>query len=163
MLYGLKSSVAVFRKHLAETLEDQRFYSSYADPDLWMRTVIKPDGEEYYEYILSYVDDILCMLMNARDVMEQIGYKFKLKKDKIQPPDNYPGAGIKKRQLGNAEMWTMSQEYVEAGVKNVKETLKKQSKWTMPKRAATPMMYEPELDGSEELNSKNHTYYQEFI
>ena len=50
-----------------------------------MRAAVKPGGEEYYEYILCYVDDILCMLMKAKEVMAGIGWAFKFKKEKIEP------------------------------------------------------------------------------
>ena len=36
-LYGLKSSGAAWRLHLAQTLRDMNFKSSYADLDVWMR------------------------------------------------------------------------------------------------------------------------------
>ena len=36
-LYGLKSSGAAWRSHLAQTLRDMNFKSSYTDPDVWMR------------------------------------------------------------------------------------------------------------------------------
>ncbi|CAJ1962216.1 unnamed protein product [Cylindrotheca closterium] len=165
-LYGLKSAALAFRSHLAETLENLGFYSSYADPDVWMRAAIKPDGEEYYEYILCYVDDILCMSENAKDVMEQISYKFKFKKDKIEQPESYLGAGVKRKVLDGQHMWTMSSyDYVTAAVKNVKATLKDNQRWNLPKKAVTPMNsdYTPELDGSSELNAHDHTYFQELI
>ena len=61
-LYGLKSSGASFRSFLAEHLEKQLgFQSTVADPDVWRRPAIKPDGEEYYEYVLCYVDDVLAI------------------------------------------------------------------------------------------------------
>ena len=60
-LYGLKSSGAAFRAHLANTLNDIGFLSTKVDPDVWYRPAVKPNGFEYYEYILCYVDDILCM------------------------------------------------------------------------------------------------------
>ncbi|CAJ1950956.1 unnamed protein product [Cylindrotheca closterium] len=68
-LYGLKTSSAAFRSHLAEPLEDLGFSSSTADPDVWMRAAVKPDGEEYYEYIHCYVDDIPCMSMKAKEMI----------------------------------------------------------------------------------------------
>ena len=58
-LYGLKSSRAEFRALLAEQLDTMRFKLSIADPDVWLSPGVKPDGEEYYKYILVYVDDIL--------------------------------------------------------------------------------------------------------
>ena len=58
-LYDLKSSGMAFRAHLAETLHDISFKPTKADPYVWIRPVVKPDGIEYYEYIMCYVDDIL--------------------------------------------------------------------------------------------------------
>ena len=63
-LYGLKSSGAAFRAHLAETLDTMGYRPTYADPDVWLRPAVKPDGFEYYEYILCYVDDVLCISHN---------------------------------------------------------------------------------------------------
>ncbi|KAI2508430.1 Reverse transcriptase (RNA-dependent DNA polymerase) [Fragilaria crotonensis] len=31
------------------------------DPDVWMRPKVKPNGDKYWEYVLCYVDDILCI------------------------------------------------------------------------------------------------------
>ena len=170
-LYGLKGSAASFRSHLANALEDLGFHSSYADPDVWMRAAIKPDGEHYYEYILCYVDDILCISEKAYDVMIDISHKFKFKKDKIAPPENYLGAKLGKKSLWDAdnnrhEMWTMSSvDYVKAAVKNVKETVKNSNRWRLPKKAVTPMSdsFSPEMDGSAELGQSDHTFYQELI
>jgi hypothetical protein len=58
-LYGLKSASASFRTYMAKKLDEMGFKSSVADPDVWMRPATKIDGEEYYEYILMYVNDIL--------------------------------------------------------------------------------------------------------
>ncbi|CAJ1938729.1 unnamed protein product [Cylindrotheca closterium] len=117
-LYGLKSSSAAFRSHLAETFEDLGFSLSTAGPDVWMQAAVKPDGEEYYEYILCYVNDILCMLMKAKEVMEGIGRVFKFKKGKIEPPASYLGARLREKTLDRHDMWTMSSyDYVVAAVK----------------------------------------------
>jgi Reverse transcriptase (RNA-dependent DNA polymerase) len=59
--YGLKSSGAAFRAHLAETLHQLSYAPTKADPDVWIRPGIKPDGFEYYEMVLVYVDDVLCI------------------------------------------------------------------------------------------------------
>ena len=85
-LYGLKSSSAAFRSFLAGTLDDIGFRSSIADPDVCMRAAIKPDGEAYYEYILCYVDAILCISHNAERPMKQIGNTTKFKGNKIVEP-----------------------------------------------------------------------------
>ena len=61
-LYGLKSSGMAFRAHLVETLYDIGFKSTKSDPNVWIRPAVKPDGSEYYKYIMCYVDDILSAL-----------------------------------------------------------------------------------------------------
>jgi hypothetical protein len=50
-LYGLRSSGARFRDHMAATLRDAGFTSCLADPDIWMRKNVKPDGFLYWEYV----------------------------------------------------------------------------------------------------------------
>ena len=60
-LYGLKTSGAAFRAHMAETLYDLEYKPSLADPDVWIRPAVKPDGFKYYDMVLVYVDDILCI------------------------------------------------------------------------------------------------------
>ena len=91
-LYGLKSSGAAFRAHLAETLYDIGFTSSKADPDVWLRPAVKPNDQTCYKYILCYVDDILSVSLNATSILKSIQVNFKLKDDKIEPPSDYLGA-----------------------------------------------------------------------
>ena len=71
-LYGLKSSGAAFRALLAETLYDIGYNPSKADPDVWIRPSVKPDGFEYYKMILCYVDDVLSILHDATKTMKGI-------------------------------------------------------------------------------------------
>ena len=42
---------------MAATLQEAHFVSSKGDPDVWMLPATKPDGSEYYEYVLVYVGD----------------------------------------------------------------------------------------------------------
>ena len=72
-LYRLKSSGAAFRAHLAETLHDLGYLPTKGDPDVWIRPAVKPDGFEYYEMILVYVDDILCITAQPRATMSGTG------------------------------------------------------------------------------------------
>ena len=78
-LYGLKSSGAAFQAFLAKTFDNMGFTSSVADPDIWMRPAVKSDGEEYYEYIVCYVDDVLGLSMDATALMKEIQKDFKFK------------------------------------------------------------------------------------
>ena len=71
-LYGLKTSGAAWRAFLAQTMYDLGFKSCKADPDLWMKPGVKNDGTKYWEYVLIYVDDILCVSHAPGIVMECI-------------------------------------------------------------------------------------------
>jgi hypothetical protein len=72
-----------------------------ADPDVWLQPAVKPDGFEYYELVLCYVDDVLCMSHDAMKTMKGIQRSFKLKDDKIEEPDTYLGAGLSKMTTAN--------------------------------------------------------------
>ena len=52
-LYSLKSSGAVFCSLLAETLHKLNYVPSKADPDVYIRPAVKPNGFGYYEYVFS--------------------------------------------------------------------------------------------------------------
>jgi hypothetical protein len=59
-----------------------------------MHPAVKPNGFQYWEYILCYVDDILCISHDPTKPMKLIQSKFKLKDDKMEPPHTYLGATI---------------------------------------------------------------------
>ena len=123
-LYGLKSAGAAFRSLLADTLMDTGYQPTKADPDVWIRPAVKADGFEYYEMILCYVDDILCISDDPKKSLLALTAVFKLKDDKIEPPEMYLGAQLNKMFIDGNECWTMSAEkYVNASVKNIEETL----------------------------------------
>jgi hypothetical protein len=165
-LYGLKSSGAAFRAHLAETLDGMGYRPTYADPDVWLKPAVKPDGFEYYEYILCYVDDVLCISHDPMKSMKQIQHDFKLKDDKMAPPDVYLGATIAKMTLDDGTTcWTMSPEqYVKSAVANVEEDLAKQGR-RLPPKCVTPFSsnYAPWLETSPELKADGVQRFQELI
>ena len=41
-------------------------------PNLWLKPVAKPDGTEYYSYILNYVDDIMVTHHDAMPILDEI-------------------------------------------------------------------------------------------
>jgi hypothetical protein len=164
-LYGLKSAGAAFRSLLADTLVDIGYKPTKADPDVWLRPAAKTNGFEYYELVLCYVDDILCISDNPKATLFDLTSVFKLKDDKIEPPDVYLGAQLDKMIIGDVECWTMSAEkYVTASVKNVDEALAKRG-LRLPSKCYTPLAsdYRPELEISPELKSDGIQLYQELI
>jgi hypothetical protein len=164
-LYGLKSSGAAFRAHLAETLYDLGYTSTKADPDVWIRPATKPDGFKYYEMLLVYVDDVLCISHDAEATMSGIQTTFKLKGDKVEVPTNYLGAQVTKKIINGVLCWTMSSEqYIKAAIANVENKLDKEGQ-RLPSRCLTPMKagYRPEIDTSAELKADGIQYFQELI
>ena len=97
-LYGLKSSGAAWRSHFAATLQDIGFIPSYAaggDPDMWYQEAVTRDGFEYYEYVLVYVDDILCISEDPGTIIRSFAdppFLYRLKD--VGPPTRYLGAKI---------------------------------------------------------------------
>ena len=164
-LYGLKSAGASFRAFVASKLDEMGFKSCPADPDVWMRPAVKADGEHYYEYILSYVDDILGVSEDATQVLQELQRSFKFKNDKIEDPENYLGAKLKKKNINGRDCWTItSVDYVKAAITNVESSIEGRP-WKVPSRATTPMMgaYTPELDGTPELDKRDTQFFQELI
>ena len=131
-----------------------------------MRSVTRSDGEEYYEYMLLYVDDCLCVLERARDALMQIDKYFKMKPDSIGPPTIYLGGTVSQVVLENGVTTYAfsSSKYVQEAVKNVEEYLEERERKLRPK-ARTPLSseYRPEIDISPELDPVDCAYYQSLI
>jgi hypothetical protein len=81
-VYGLKSSGASWQNMLQQTIvEELQFQLTIADPDVYCRCNQKPSGEEYWELVLVYVDDILIISHEARKKhLEKLGtfYEFNI-------------------------------------------------------------------------------------
>ena len=95
-LYGLKSSGASFCSLLTETLQDLNYVPSKADPYVYIRQAVKPNGFEYYEYVLCYVDNILNISHCPDVTMDGIKSRFTLKDNKVEEPTEYLGAQLSK-------------------------------------------------------------------
>ena len=121
-LYGGKAAGRDFRNHLRLCMLHLNFESCPADPDVWMRPAKKTDGTRYWEYILLYTDDALCMLETPEATIRgDLGCFFELQEESIGPPKIYFGGGVHKVTLDNdVQAWAFSSsQYVQAAVKNV--------------------------------------------
>ena len=170
-LYGLKSSALNWRNHLADMLTNTlKFKSTLADPDVWIKLMKKQNGEEYYAYILIYVDDILIVAEDSRKIMESVRESYKVRDDTIKEPDQYLGADISKVYFDDGSFaYTMSSEsYVKNAVKNVKARLnddglrfnaKLSSMEMSAKQPFTTNDYRPELDTSQEYSPEQVQFF----
>jgi hypothetical protein len=169
-LYGLKSSGARWRDHMAATLREADYTSSRADPDVWMRPATKPDGFKYWEYVLVYSDDILVVSHDPKRTMDFLESKYTLKNGTVAEPTTYLGAEVKKWRIEGSDdptkiRWAMSSEtYIKSAIADVETELAKIDK-QLPSKASTPLKpgYRPELDQSPELDARRITYYQGLI
>ena len=167
-LYGLGSSGMSFTAHLASCMKHMGYKPCKADPDLWLKEDVHPDGEAYYRYILLYCDDCLSIGIDAAKELEKLDHYFQMKPGSIGDPDMYLGTKLKPTVLSNGVVaWGMSSsKYVREAVSNVDRYLASNHIGKELKRKVKspwPTGYEPELDTSEELNTKEASFYQHLI
>jgi hypothetical protein len=72
-LYGLKTSAARFHEHLSESLLRLGFKKTKHDPDLWIG-----DKSSHYEYLATYVDDILIWSKDPMTVIKALEKTYML-------------------------------------------------------------------------------------
>ena len=70
-LYGGKVAGRDFWHDLQDCMGHLGFTSCRADPDVWMRADTKPNGEEYFEDVLLYVDDILVISHKPEAILRE--------------------------------------------------------------------------------------------
>jgi hypothetical protein len=66
-LYGLKTSAARFHEYLSESLLRLGFKKIKHDSDLWM-----VDKSSHYEYLATYVDDILIWIKDPMAIIKSL-------------------------------------------------------------------------------------------
>ena len=100
-LYGLITSSSSLRYYLAETLYELGYTPTKADPEFWLWKAVKSDGFQYYEMVLCYVNDVICISDDPMKTMKGIQNILKLKDDKIYEPKDYLGATLEKMILSD--------------------------------------------------------------
>jgi hypothetical protein len=79
----------------ARILLDLQFISSLVDPDVWLREAVKKYGEQYYEYLFVYVDDILVISESLEAIIITLSQSYHLKDRSVSRPKNNLGVEIK--------------------------------------------------------------------
>ena len=161
-LYGLKSSGARWREHMAQTLRNGGFTSCKADPDLWLRPATKPEGSKIYEYVLCYVDDCIFQGLDPMGFMDYLRTVYTLKDGTVQEPETYLGADVRRHELADGQKaWAISSDtYVRRAVEEVERELARVGK-QLKKKVVLPLAsgYRPELDASPELDENRASYF----
>ena len=166
-LYGGKSAGADYWRHVRKAMSEMNFESCKADPDVWLRPGTKPDGTEYWQYVLLYVDDIIAIMETPEKfIRDELGACFTIKENSIGKPSQYLGNKVSEVTMENGTTcWSFSSsQYVQNAVRNVEDYLKKNDD-KLPSRARSPWTsgYRPETDVTPELSPAKATYYQSLI
>ena len=166
--YGLKRSGARWHAMLSQTMIDMTYTRCKADHDVWYRPAVKPNGFEYYEYVLISVDNIINISHDTKATMETIVTLYQLKPGSVGPPDRYLGGNVGKFQLEDGTMaWFMSaNDYVKAACANVVTMLEKYGmKLATERQTERPYheKYRPEVDLTDEVNKQLTNRYQQLI
>ena len=73
-MYSACASCARFHEHLAAKLLALGFNPSKADPDLWYR-----DKGDHYEYVATYIDDLLIASRDPETIVKAMEERYILK------------------------------------------------------------------------------------
>ena len=127
---------------------------------------MNPDSFEYYKYILCYVDNVMYISHNLQKPMKRIQENFKLKDNKIEPPDVYLGATLFKIKCDSGKYCCTiyPEQYVKAAVTSVEEVLARSGKRLLSKCVTLLLRnFSPWLEDSPELMEDGVQQYQELI
>ena len=151
-LHGLKTASKSFQKYFGYFLGDLGFTPSRADQEL---QICKNDKYKKYEYIATYVDDVIIATKNPSKYMHAIEMHFKVEYI-MESPNYYLGNEIV--QVGY-RIHVSSKKYLNEIMRkyhNIHGDLKKE---VLPMRVKE----HPELDDYPFLNYKEHKYFQQII
>ena len=165
-LYGLGSSAHSWRKAISSVIESLGYRMCRADNDVWMRPGVNAAGEEVWEYVLVYSDDLLVIGLDPKTTVDQIDQVYKLKDGSVKEPDQYLGADVGKMDLANGTTaWYMSSDsYCKAALDNMEAWLEKKGERLPTKTACVfPSNWKPELDVTPELRDDDASFYQQQI
>ena len=90
-LYGLTTSAARWHEELSKTLRGMGFKPTKADHDLWMK-----DCGTHYEYLCTWVDDIIVASKNARAILDEFRVKARYTLKGVGTPTYYLGGNFKR-------------------------------------------------------------------
>ena len=152
-LYGLATSARQWNLTLGDAIRKMGFTPSRADPDLWIK---ESEDKDHYEYIATYVDDIIIVSKNPKKYMDNIKEIFPIRNEAIMP-SYYLGNNLKMN--GNGTMKVSSEKYIQ-------EVLRKYQKdHGQLREEKVPATHNdhPEEDDTPYLNHEGTTHFQSII
>lgn len=125
------------------------------------------DGTKYYQYVCIYVDDILILAHNPREIMSVIGEYFELKAGSVDPPSMCLGTDVKCvkicRDIPEIRIWGRTHTWRKR-CKLWRESWQK-IRLRLEEKAHnhTLIFHRPKLDVSPFCNPEQHYSFQCFI
>ena len=170
-LYGLKTSGNSWRLTLSLAIKEELGYiQCKADPDVYLKLKQDSNGNKYYSYLITYVDDILVMDIDPTTTMNSISNLYRLKEG-ISFPKMYLGTDVRKWKFEDqGDGYALgSNSYLKEALR-VAEKQKNKLKIVLPSKRQngkdTPfssVSYRPELDITSLLNDEETNVYQNLI
>jgi hypothetical protein len=157
--YGHKTAAATFHAHLATKLRTMGFMPSKADLDLWIRKT----SEGTYDYIASYVDDIIVISKDPMTLIDKFKETYALKG--VGTPEYYLGGNF--HQVDDPELMKLGIKTALSAttyINNSVEKFERMFEGTI-KESRFPMLegLHPESDTSTLLNPTMATQYRAII
>ena len=148
-LYGLSTSARQWNITLEAEIKNMGFTQCRADADLWIK---KDPNNGTYEYIATYVDDLILVMKDPKPYIEHIKNKFPIRNIEFKP-EYYLGTNI-----------TINEKNIKISMeKYIKETIRKYENSHGPIRKENiPASHNdhPELDDSPFLDETGITHFQ---
>ena len=83
------------RHHFSQYIEEELgSKGTRADPGVYRKPILKKDETKYYAYLIVYVDGMLCIHENPKEVMDKVEDLYRLK-DVVSSPTIHLGTGIR--------------------------------------------------------------------
>ena len=134
---------------------------------MYYQSATRPDEMTYYKYLLTYVDDLLCISDEPLLDLDKLDIYFKMKANSQGIPKSYLGGQINAvTLLNNVQTWIFtSSKYVQEAIRNVKKHIFTEYDTKLPMRVITPFTsrYRPKLDTGRELTDERALYFMSLI
>ena len=164
-LYGLTTSAARWHEELSRTLRGMGFKPTKADHDLWIKDYIT-----HYEYLCTWVDDIIVASKNARAILEEFRVKARYTLKGVGTPSYYLGGNFGRISTtllpGKKNTCFFSaQTYFENVCGKIESSFKDRLPQGKLKGFHTPLSpdYHPEVDDSPLLSPEEGSQYRMLV
>ena len=154
VLYGTRTASAAFHEACAQVLHQMGYTPSKANPDLWIK-----DCNTHYEYIATWVDDLLILSKNPMNIIAKLEETYQLKG--VGEPSYYLGGDVRKIKVDGVHMWSTD---AKTYINRVCEKIEKLMEWTLRSYMSPENPdYHPELDETDFLPNDGISKYRMMI